>query len=292
MKVALGTAQFGLNYGISNSRGKIKFEEVKNILNYALSSGVNYLDTASIYGDSETVLGEVGVGSKLWSIVTKTPCFQQLNITHEEVLFLRSNFESSLDKLVRNNVYALLIHNVDDLFKKGGHMLFDEMLRLKEKGFIKKVGVSVYSPDEVRRVLNSFPIDIIQVPLNVIDQRLIHGGELSLLKNRGVEIHARSVFLQGLLLMPVANINSYFNPIKDKLLRFSSMAREKDMTKAELALGFVQGINELDQVVVGVESIDNLRQIVDYSHVRVNPDNYKELLVNDASFLNPSLWKL
>jgi aryl-alcohol dehydrogenase-like predicted oxidoreductase len=292
MKVALGTAQFGLNYGISNSRGKTKSKEVKNILNYALSSGVNYLDTASIYGDSETVLGEVDVGSKLWSIVTKTPCFQQLNITQEEVLFLRSNFESSLDKLVRNNVYALLIHSVDDLFKKGGYMLFDEMLRLKEKGLIKKVGVSVYSSDEIYKVLERFPIDIIQLPISVLDQRLLSGGELALLKSKGVEIHARSIFLQGLLVMPLNEINPYFYPIMDKLLSFSNLALEQGLTKLELALNFVQSIDEVDKVIVGVNSLFHLKQILNVSHKRIINSDYKNLSCDNIEFINPALWKI
>jgi aryl-alcohol dehydrogenase-like predicted oxidoreductase len=140
--------------------------------------------------------------------------------------------------------------------------------------------------------LGKFNIDLIQLPINIFDQHLFVDGWLEKLKNKNVEIHARSTFLQGLLLMPRTTIPTYFLPINKKIELFSKSAQELSLSKLELALGYVMGINEIDKIVVGVNTIDQLSEIITASKVEIDPMKFTELSINNPIYTNPSLWKI
>jgi|APSaa5957512622_1039677.scaffolds.fasta_scaffold11058_2 aryl-alcohol dehydrogenase-like predicted oxidoreductase len=291
MKLALGTVQFGMPYGIKNEYGKIPLSQVSQILETAYNNKITVLDTAFYYGTSEEVLGNT-LGVRNWKIVTKTPHFSGDEISDVEINQLVESFNTSLLRLGRERVYALMIHACDDLFKVGGERLFNAINNLKSSGLVDKIGVSVYKEEQVERLLNDFDIDIIQVPINVLDQRLLVGGYLERLKERKVEIHARSVFLQGLLLMPLKSIPLHFKPIIQKLRKFDRMALELSIDKLSLSLEFVNSIKEIDKIVVGVDSVLQLKQIIASVKATISPVEFHELIVSDLQFINPSLWKL
>lgn len=294
-KLVLGTVQFGMEYGISNKCGQPAVAEVKEILDYANKQGIYELDTASSYGSSEVSLGQArdGKGAKKnWRIITKTPHFEGEMITSEHLDDLRNKFNESREKLSTESVYGLLIHACDDLFKRNGDKLFEVMQQLKRDGLVKKVGVSLYSGEQIDRVLDKYKVDIVQLPINILDQRLIEDGRLINLKRSGVEIHARSVFLQGLLLMNADNINPWFYPIQDVIEDFVQQAENRGLTALELALGFVQGISEIDRVVVGVNTLPQLKEIVAAAEVYVETSEFSQLAVYDEEFINPSKWRV
>ena len=291
MKIALGTVQFGLQYGISNNHGQVLKSEVKSILDFAHKNGITTLDTATSYGKSEEVLGSSLIGNE-WNIITKTPHFKSQNIDISHVEFLEQTFIQSLNNLGLKNISGLLLHNCNDLFKPGGEKLYRRMEMLKSTGAVKKIGVSVYSGEQIDCLLQDYDLDIVQLPLNILDQRLINSGHLIKLKQNNVEIYARSVFLQGLLLMPLHDIPKFFNPVMRQLKNFKKIAEEKSMSSLELALAFVLGINEVNSIVVGVNSLEHLKQIIDASSVHVNPEEFKGLSISDSNFLNPAVWTL
>jgi len=200
-KIALGTVQFGLDYGIINHSGQVSIDEVKNILDYAKDKGIDTLDTAARYGNSEQVLGEVGVNN--YRIITKTTPLKN------GVDGVIKGLHQSLDNLNIGQVDGLLIHNINDVKDKRFGDLFHKLNELKEEGLINKIGFSTYTPDQVDFLLENFDFDLIQVPFNIFDNRLIQGGQLKALKKKKIEIHARSVFLQGLLL-DFNNLSDYF----------------------------------------------------------------------------------
>ena len=291
MKIGLGAVQFGVNYGVSNTHGKTTKYEVSQILQFAYENGISLIDTATSYGSSENILGEV-VTNDDWRFVTKTPHFSDncLNSTH--VNQLKESFNQSLFNLRKKNIYGLLLHSCDDLLKPGGELIFREMERLREIGMVKKIGVSVYNSKQIAAILGKFNIDLIQLPINIFDQHLFVDGWLEKLKNKNVEIHARSTFLQGLLLMPRTSIPTYFLPIKEKIELFSKSAQELSLSKLELALGYVMGINEIDKIVVGVNTIEQLREIIEATQVKVNPMEFTDVSINNPIYTNPSLWKI
>ena len=283
-KLALGGVQFGIDYGIANTKGQVQIEEVQSILNYAKKNGVNILDTASGYGDSEEVLGKVGVDN--FQIITKTTSIKQ------GVNGVVRIFYQSLKNLKQKKAYGLLIHDIGEIEHKQFDTLLIELARLKRQGLVKKIGVSVYNSQQIDYVLDNFSIDLIQLPINILDQRLINDESLVKLKKHNVEIHARSALLQGLLLMSINAIPSWFEPIKDTLKLFHEEAKKQNLTKLQLALGFVQSLTEIDKVVVGVDSLKQLYEIINASSVKVNAVELSNISINDPIFLNPSNWKV
>ena len=291
MKIALGSVQFGIPYGVSNNEGKTSKKQALSILNFAQKKGIRTIDTAPSYGDSERVLGKLFEGEE-WDITTKTLPFNSKSINEEQIEQLRSVFRESLVSLHKKSIYGLLVHSCNDLLKPGGEKIFREMERLREIGMVKKIGVSVYNSKQIAAILGKFNIDLIQLPINIFDQHLFVDGWLEKLKNKNVEIHARSTFLQGLLLMPRTTIPTYFLPIKEKIELFSKSAQELSLSKLELALGYVMGINEIDKIVVGVNTIEQLREIIEATQVKVNPMKFTDVSIDDQSYTNPSLWKI
>jgi|APSaa5957512535_1039671.scaffolds.fasta_scaffold111623_2 aryl-alcohol dehydrogenase-like predicted oxidoreductase len=295
MKIALGTVQLGMHYGVSNQFGQVKKSESEKILQYASEKGINVLDTASSYGNSENVIGDFvhnHGNSEHWKVITKTPNYKVDSITNKQIDELFQNFELSQKRIGRKNIYGLLIHNCENLFLPGGEKLLKAINELKERGVIKKIGVSLYTKEQVERILNDFSVDLVQLPINILDQRLIDGGQLVRLKKHNVEVHARSVFLQGLLLMSLKDIPSWFDPIRGSLELFHKKAKELNMNALQLSLGFVQSIKEIDKVVVGVNTLEQLNEVVSASLIKVDKNELSSISINDPSFLNPANWKI
>jgi aryl-alcohol dehydrogenase-like predicted oxidoreductase len=290
MKIAIGTVQFGVNYGISNKNGKSNKNEVSSILKVAENFGIDTIDTAALYGDSEQVLGEI-LDKHSWKIITKSPHFNESKIRSSDVTILRQSIQSSLKKLNQDKIYGFLVHDCNDLLKPGWKMLVDELNKFKSEGVINKIGVSVYSVKQIDHVLDNLDLDLIQLPVNIFDQNLHINGYLKKIKQYNIEIHARSVFLQGLLLMKIKSIPLFFKPIEENFLNFYDKAEELSMSQLELALNYVSNIDEVDKVIVGVNNKEQLIQIIKSNNSTPLGD-LSELAVNDRTFTDPSLWKL
>ncbi len=292
MRLGLGTVQFGLDYGVSNPNGKTPLREVERILALAASYGIEILDTAPLYGSSEEVLGQILLSSHPFSIVTKTPQFEKPYITDKDAHCLNRTFLSSLEKLKQNHIYGLLIHHADDLLAQNGHLLMEKLHELKSLGLVQKVGVSVYTTSQVKRILARFSVDIVQLPFNVLDQRMSSEGCLTLLKEAGVEIHARSVFLQGLLLIQPDRLPAYFAKVKPHLERYHGYLQGHRLSPVQAALGFVMGVKELDIVLCGVTDCRELEAILSEVSLPPNMDGLKAFVIEDPAVLNPSNWLL
>lgn len=287
-KLGLGTVQWGVAYGITNKVGKTAPDQVNAILSEARESGVKVLDTASMYGSAESVLGANQLDS--FKIVTKTPKYGVPYIDHKHVDQMYNAFDRSLEKLAVNNVDGLLVHHAQDILVDGGERLVAGMERLKGLGKVSKIGVSIYDGEQLERLLQIFTPDLVQLPLNVFDQRLIHSGWLQRLCEKGVEIHVRSVFLQGLLLMPLEEIPTYFKPIRPLLESWHAAAREQGMSLVQAALAFVRDLSEVDQVLVGVETVSQFQACLqDF----LTPASFDAvgLACDDPAFVNPVLWR-
>lgn len=291
-KIALGTVQFGLDYGISNIYGKTDKQEVSQILEHASNNLIDLIDTASMYGNSEEIIGKSINNLSSWKIVTKTPHFNDIQINPSHAKSLSNFFRQSLIKLNRKKVYALLLHSCDDLLKPNGKLLFEEMQILKSQGFVKKIGVSLYDEYQIEKILDKFDIDIIQLPFNILDQKLLIGGWLKKIKDNNIEIHARSPFLQGLLLMPLNSIPSYFSPIQHKFEMLQANADDLSVSKLDLLLSFVMSIQEIDQIIVGINNLSQLKEIIDIRKIKMNPSDYKNYAVDNPIYVNPSIWQL
>lgn len=290
MKIGLGTVQFGLDYGVSNKGGKTPIEEVGRIIEAAAQNNVRVIDTAALYGTSEDTLGKALASNHDFDIVTKTIKFNKAAIGPDDARALEDAFAGSLSRLKARSIYGLLMHDADDLFKDGGEMLFEKMVELKEAGLVKKIGASVYTADQIDRLLSGPPVDLVQLPVNILDQRLIKGGHLARLRSAGVEVHGRSAFLQGLLLMGINDLPPFFEPIREHLGRYHCFLKREGISRVHGAIGFVTGLEEIDTVVCGVETRDQLLDIL-----RAKPllaAAFEEFAISDERMLNPAKWAI
>jgi aryl-alcohol dehydrogenase-like predicted oxidoreductase len=290
MKIGLGTAQFGLDYGISNQEGQTSPSEVVRILDTANRFGVRIIDTAAVYGSSEAVLGNVLPKDDTFRLVTKTIQLNSGRIDAAAADRLENAFQDSLKKLRCQSVYGLMIHNADDLLAEGGELLMARLKALKVSGRTNKIGVSVYTADQVDRIMRRFEPDMVQLPLNVLDQRLLVGGQLAALKAQGVEIHVRSAFLQGVLLMEPASLPDNFASIRRHLMDYHNFLRERYITPVHGALGFLSSLDNVDVIVCGVNNHHQLIEVCNSSAPLPDID-FSQFALEDAAILNPSFWR-
>ncbi len=291
MRLGLGTVQFGMPYGVSNNTGQPSLEEVRSILQVAASEGIKVLDTAASYGSSEEALGDAIVPGQSFSIVTKTPKFEAGLAPAGKAHLLTTTFHQSLLKLKRERVYGLLAHDPNDLINDDAPSVFAEMQKLKQAGLVSKLGVTVYTASQIDAVVERFAIDLVQVPVNVLDQRLIKSGHIAALKSAGIEVHARSLFLQGLLLIPPDDAPEYFSPITPRLTEFHQAARDQGLSAIHAALGFVLQNTQVDACIVGVNSAAELREIIAASKcVPGGAADFSSLACDDERFVNPARW--
>lgn len=293
MKLALGTVQFGLPYGIANARGRPDAATVKIILQRATAAGVRVIDTASLYGDSEEVLGSCLAPDHAFDIVTKTPKFTGM-ASADAALALRAAFDASCTKLHTSRVYGLLAHDAHDLLGAAGEVLWHEMSALRATGRVTKIGASIYSGTQIDALLQRYPLDLVQLPLSLLDQRLVHGGQLERLQAHGVEIHARSVFLQGALLIPPERLPPHLAPLRPYVEKIGAQASAHDIPPFAAALGYVASLPQVAAVVCGVDGADQFEQLVvalQSSTPLLSPAEVAACACDDSAMLDPSQWR-
>jgi|TARA_B110000879_G_C11167152_1_gene511831 hypothetical protein len=287
MKLAIGSAQFGLDYGVSNNTGKVPNQEVNKILNVAKKSGINFLDTAIAYGNSESSLGLSNVSK--FNIISKLSSLGKGNKNIKEEIFQQIN--GSLDRLGVNSLYGVLLHDTKILLTDNGDQIYDALLGLKQEGLVKKVGISIYDTIELDEILSKFKIDIVQAPMNIFDQRLISSGWNIKLEKMGIELHVRSVFLQGLLLMKPSERPEYFKPWKSLLEKYDGWLIESGYTNIEACINSILQIDSVNKVIIGIESSKQLEEIItliDKKLIKIPVF----LSSKDTSLIDPTMWKI
>jgi aryl-alcohol dehydrogenase-like predicted oxidoreductase len=285
-QIGLGTVQFGRAYGIANRGGQVDRNEVSAILDYAWNAGVDTLDTAMVYGDSERILGEIGVSQ--WRVISKLSEVPEL--CPDVSAWVQESVVSTLERLDIPVLRALLLHNPQQLFEQKGETLYEALVMLKKQGLVEKIGVSIYNPEDLDSIWSSYKIDIVQAPFNIIDRRLTTSGWLTRLNQSGTEIHIRSVFLQGLLLMNDDNRPEFFNRWKPLWKRWSSWLTNHNLTALQASLNFANSQQEIDRIIIGVDSLQHLQEIIVTRDAEITefPDN---LECEDLTLINPSNWK-
>lgn len=283
-RISIGTAQFGLDYGINNKRGKVTSFEVSEILNYSIKMGITFIDTASSYGNSEKVLGSQSlIFKEEFSVISK---IAKINLAPIDAI------NKSLNNLNLKKIYCLLAH---DFLIVTNHLDFYlEMLKLKEIGLVEKVGVSVYHLKELNYLIeNEIPFDLVQIPYSILDQRFHE--ILPKLKEMRVEVHTRSSFLQGLIFMNPKALNESFNSAKESITELKTLSRKINVPISNIALIFALLNPNIDRVIIGVDSKkqleENLNGLVFSNLVKENYKFLKVLNIDDEQVLLPYNWK-
>ena len=258
MKLALGTVQFGQSYGIANTEGQIDINAILSILKLAKENNVNTLDTAILYGNSEQRLGECGVED--WRIVTKLPPIPKQCMNVEQ--WILEQVEGSLFRLNTNSILGLMLHSPLQLLEKNGSIVWGTLTELKSRGIIEKIGYSVYQPKELDLLWSEFRPDIIQAPYNILDRRLKSSGWLDKLVNNEIEVHVRSIFLQGLLLMSKENRPAKFDQWNKLWDLWDNWLQEQGVSAIEACLKFVLSEKGIDFSVIGIDSKKQFDEIL------------------------------
>ena len=286
-QLALGTVQFGLPYGVSNQLGQVSLLAVKAMLQLASSHAIDTLDTAIAYGSSESSLGQTGTSA--FKVVSKLP---EVPATCTDVnAWVQEQVAGSLARLGINRLYGLLLHKPDQLFEEKGSEIYQALQRLKQVGSIQKMGVSIYAPQQLDALVPRYSFDLVQAPLNLIDRRLQTSGWLQRLAFEGVEVHTRSAFLQGLLLMPQTVLPAWFAQWPDVWTKWYKWLSDHDVSALQACLAYPLSLAGVSRVVVGADSPDQLAQIISAA-VHAPIADLPDLQSTDENLVNPARWSL
>ena len=295
MKIALGTVQFGLPYGIANCSGQTSRKAAARILDRARAAGATLLDTAIGYGEAEVVLGQIGAARAGWQIITKLPRLPVDLAPRDVGPWSRSLVEGALERLDADHLEGVLLHRPDDLIGHCGVALAEAVHDLRRRGLTKATGLSIYGPDDLDRVLadglsaTSIPIDIVQSPTNVLDRRLEISGWARRLSEAGTRLHLRSAFLQGLLLLPPLGLPAHFDHALPDLHRWHDWLAINGVDALAGALRFVLSRDYAECAVLGMDSVHQLEQLLVAAQADcpIAPD---ELSSTNLNLLDPREW--
>lgn len=291
-RLVLGTAQFGMRYGIANKIGQPDFLSVQSIVAEVWESGVREFDTAQAYGESERVLGKV---LRSLGIAREAKVISKLHpaIDHQDSNALNLALQQTLARLGLAKLYGLMLHTEDllDIWETG---LKDTLDKFIEQGLVERIGVSVYSPQKAARALRTNGISLVQLPSNLLDRRFEKAGVFHEAKSFGKEIYVRSVFLQGLLLMSDSDLPAsmrFANTVAKRLINF---ANETGFSLKQLALGYVRSAYPEQKVLLGCETLEQVRENLEIWSKETPRDIVdrvrREFQDIPEKILNPSLW--
>jgi aryl-alcohol dehydrogenase-like predicted oxidoreductase len=288
LNLALGTVQFGLSYGISNQEGRTPENEVYRILTAARDDGATMLDTAHAYGAAEEIIGQLVGEDPAFQIVTKIGA--RIDESSAAAAHWSRELEESLRRLRRDSVYGILIHNVANLNLANGRSLWRLLERARKDGVVKKIGISVYAPADLDALYETLKPELVQMPLSLFDQRFLESGWIVRLQQNGVEIHVRSVFLQGLLLMPEDQRPAWVSSWSDQFQTLAKFLERYQLSPLEACLGFVRSVEAIDYVVIGMNSLSHYGEIQSAIGRECSFPGFQGLSTKDEALINPARW--
>ena len=255
-RIVLGGAQLGLPYGILNGGETLSREEVARILDTAVDHGIDSIDTAIAYGQSESIIGETS--QNRFKIISKLPPLP-VDISNVSE-WVHSQVQGSLSRLKCTSLDALLLHRPQDLTGAQGAELYAAIGSLMAEKMIHRFGVSIYSPDDLEGIIGTFDIHVVQAPLNVFDHRIL--GVTDQLSALNIEVHVRSVFLQGVLVASPKDRPQRFEPWSEHFSLFDEWVRSSGVSAMACCLGFALQQPGIAKLVIGTTSAESLDEIM------------------------------
>ena len=291
-KLCLGTAQFGLNYGITNKIGIPKNKEIDLINKNALKNNIFFFDTANSYGNSENILGKK-LNIENTKVITKFNSGVKHYFTEDDIVILEKNFKKSLKRLKRKNIDCYLLHNANDLKKENNYLLLNWLNKLKSQEKIKRIGISIYEESDLENIsLNE--IEVIQIPISIYDQRLLKNSFIKKLLDNNISIHIRSIFLQGLLLQRSIewpkNINKSF--LNHHTL-YEKEISSKNISLMDSAISFIKNLDFPELILFGVTNhleLDSIVKSWNSKKVLTHRINYESFRWDNINDIDPRNW--
>ncbi len=282
-KIVLGTAQLAPNYGITKYIKKISFNEFKKISNFCLKNNISYIDTAMNYKNSDEYLNLINKNK--FKIITKIP---YLDIKKKDNIILKvdKHISKILNTLKVEKFYALLLHSPRQLNLKNSKFFYNYLEKLKQRGIFNKLGISVYTKNQTVKILKKYKVDIIQFPYNLINRSFDEQNFIKKLKRKKIELHARSCFLQGVLLNKPKTKKKFFN---NNLEEYFKWIKEETLNPFEACLNFVYQNKDIDKFVLG---FDNLKQIKYLKKINLKKKIKipKKFNIKNKKIIDPRKW--
>lgn len=284
MKIAIGSANFGNKYGLFGIK-KFTKKEILKTEKIANKSHIEYIDTAHDYKDSEKIIGD----SKL----RKLRIITKIRIPRKNILKIETLVDElmikSLKRLRKNKIDTLLIHNLDDLFGRNGAEFLNAVKSIKKRGFVNNIGVSIYEPEELDKLWKFWKPDVVQAPLNVLDQRILRSGWLNKLKKNNIKFFARSCFLQGILIGNFDKLNISKNFLTH-LNEFKNWCETNNISRLKACLDFVRQFKNVYCIVLGFDDTNQLGQIINELKKK-NKKITRKFSNNNLKYIDPRKWK-
>ena len=284
-KIILGSANFDQIYGIK--KNFIKKSEIKKLFDLALKNKIKTIDTSPLYNKSEKIIGLLN--NNRFKIISKIPKPPK-NIKRENIKkWLKQKVMISLKNLKIKKFEGLLLHNANSLLYKNGDEIYKGIRNMKINGFTSKIGVSIYDFNVLDKILKKFKFNLIQAPFNILDQRLVEKGWLKKLKKRKIEVHARSIFLQGILLLKHNQLPKKLIKLSKKFVMWENWLKKNKFSSLQVCLSFVLNQRQLDGIVVGYNNTNQLNQILKLKQIK-NNFSLPNLNIKDKKLIDPREW--
>ncbi len=284
-KIILGSANYEQAYGVK--RNIIKKYEIRKLFKFAFRNKIKTIDTSPLYNKSEKIIGSLNNNRfKIISKIPKTP----RNIKKKNIKkWLKHNAKDSLKNLKIKKFDCLLLHNADILLSKNGDEIYKSLKNMKEISMTRKIGISIYDFNQLNKILKRFKFDLIQAPLNILDQRLIQTGWLKELKKRKIEVHARSIFLQGILLLKHNQLPKKLKQLNKNWIKWEAWLKKNKLSPLQACLSFVFNQHQLDGIVIGFNNTKQLKQILKLKKVKSNL-SLPVLNIKNKKLIDPRTW--
>lgn len=294
-QLGLGTAQFGLDYGLTSTGAPVDAADVAAILAQANRASMSVIDTAAGYGTSEVVIGRAlsnvpAASARDFRIISKLPSLRQAKSAAEKCDLAQRSFDASLQRLGRPSIYGLMLHDAGDLANSSIDAVIEQMQAWRASGRVARIGVSVYDAHDIEMALRQTELDLVQVPISIFDQRLLVGGQLVELGKRGFEVHARSILLQGLVLMRHDEAPAHLAAIRPHLQHYRAVISGLDLSPLAAALGFIRSQPEIDHAIIGVHTPRHLHECLAAYDTSCRID-FSALALNDVELIDPRRWR-
>lgn len=286
-RIGLGSVQFGTPYGIANKENITPaLSDVSFILETARASGITVIDTAINYGESERLLGELGMQG--FNVVTKLPSLRGAGL--HDWRSMVEQIKGSVNRLGLSKLHAVLLHDQYDLTEVWGSEVYRALVEIKNSGLADLIGVSIYDPNILPEIIPKYDIDIVQAPLNLVDRRIIDPKFIELLQKANIKLHTRSCFLQGLLLMDISDIPPRFGSWLEIFRLFDSWCIGSGISKVEACLHFVLSFPIVETLIVGVQETSQFLEIIKVCETLPKSRGYPEIASLDLELIDPSKW--
>lgn len=298
MELCLGTVQFGMDYGIRGQK-QPSVEQAVQMLDYATQNGINNIDTANAYGTAEDVVGEFlkkkTIPREDLFIISKfRPNLLDEAEQDQYYDIMKANLENTLSRLHTEYLDSYLLHSARYVWDDA---IIDTLNRMKKEGYVKHVGVSVYETDEAKKCIERPNVDFMQLPYSIFDQRMKADGVFELAKKAEypIQIHSRSAFIQGLILMKEDEVPDFLEKAKPIVRKIDELCQQYEISRIELAMSYVKRQDSISHLVFGVDNIEQLKENIALFENSLPNDIIdeisKEFVDIETDIVMPSLWK-